>query len=1224
MNRRFNRFLGMVVTSALAVMSLGGCKDASSDLAPTPELKNLTPNALTWEADDMEPKTIEIEGSDLERGSLTLSGLEDFTAELDGTTLTVAPIWVNDSDNNVINILTVSLKGGKTLTATLTQNKPVRVPELLALTPDALTWAADETEGKTIEVAGEYLTGKVLTVTLAESSNFTVSVEGTTVTVTPKAANTGATAFVETLTVSVDGGNSLEAALTHTAPAPALTALTPDALVWADDETEPKSITFEGTNISGKAITVSELTNFTATVSGTTVTITPKAANTGATAFVETLTVSVEGGNSLSATLTQAAPAPSLTALNPDALTWAAEETNAKTITLEGTNISGKTITLSELTNFDAVVEGTTVTVTPKAANTGNADFVETLTVSVEGGNSLEADLTQTKPVPVITGLTPAALTWASVETNAKTITVEGTYLEGKTITVSELTNFIVTVSETTVTVTPKAANETEADFVETLTVSVEGGNSFEAELKQTKPALVPTLTSLTPAALTWTATETGSKTITVVGENLEGATITAAVEGDAFTAAVEGTTVTVTRATANATYEAVAATLTVSLEGGNYLTATLTQEAKPRPSLTSLTPSALTWSAAETGEKTIAVVGENLEGATITATVEGDAFTATVEGTTVTVTRATANDAYEAVTGTLTVSVQDGNELTATLTQEAKPRPSLTSLTPNALTWAAAETDSKTVTVAGENLEGATITATVDGTAFTVELDGTTVTVTPVAANEGTADVTATLTVSVADGNSLTATLTQTKPALVPTLTSLTPEAVVWAAAETEAKTITVAGEHLENVTLVLSELTNFTATVNGTTITVAPKAVNATYEAVAETLSVSIEGGEPLTATLTQQAKPRPALTSLAPEALTWEAAETGAKTITVAGTNLEGATITATVEGSVFTATVEGTTVTVTPTAVNETDAAVTATLTVAVQDGNSLTATLTQEAKPVPALTSLTPNALTWAATETEAKTIAVAGSYLDGAAISATVEGTAFTATVEGATVTVTPAAANEGDADVTATLTVSVEGGNSLTATLTQTKPESTGGEVATSGWIKVTENKADWSGTYLFVYDRDNTNLRYWNFADGNSNRGFVTVGEDGYINGHYSGKEHTDNQVLSLEDVNNYAVTITQVEGGYALRTATGKYIYNDSGAAQMLYSDDPIVGATSIEIVEDTNLQGEVNKTLKISLSGVNVSFGYFERNNRFRYFPDENWSDKTRITFFEYKE
>ena len=765
MYRRFNRFLGMAVATVMAIMSFEGCKDPSTGLAPTPELKSLTPNALTWEADDMEPKTIEIEGSDLERGSLTLSGLEDFTAELDGTTLTVAPIWVNDSDENVINILTVSLKGGKTLTATLTQNKPVRVPELLALTPDALTWAADETEGKTIEVAGEYLTGKVLTVTLAETSNFTVSVEGTTVTVTPKAANTGATAFVETLTVSVDGGNSLEAALTHTAPAPALTALTPGALVWADDETEPKSITFEGTNISGKAITVSELTNFTATVSGTTVTITPKAANTGATAFVETLTVSVEGGNSLSATLTQAAPAPYLTALNPDALTWAAEETNAKTITLEGTNISGKTITLSELTNFDAVVEGTTVTVTPKAANTGNADFVETLTVSVEGGNSREAVLTQTKPVPVITGLTPAALTWASVETNPKTITVEGAYLEGKTITVSELTNFTVTVSETTVTVTPKAANETEADFVETLTVSVEGGSSFEAELKQTKPALVPTLTSLTPDALTWTATETGSKTIIVVGENLEGATITAAVDGDAFTAAIEGTTVTVTRETTNATYEAVAATLTVSLEGGNSLTATLTQEAKPRPSLTSLTPATLTWTATETGSKTITVVGENLEGATITATVEGDAFTATVEGTTVTVTRATANDAYEAVTGTLTVSVQDGNELTATLTQEAKPRPSLTSLTPNSLTWAAAETDSKTVTVAGENLEDATITATVEGGAFKATVEGTTVTVTPVAANEGTADVTATLTVSVADGNSLTAALTQAMP---------------------------------------------------------------------------------------------------------------------------------------------------------------------------------------------------------------------------------------------------------------------------------------------------------------------------------------------------------------------------------------------------------------------------------------------------------------------------
>ena len=758
MNRKFNRFFGMIVTSALAVMSLGGCKNASSDLVPTPELKGLTPNVLTWAADETEPKTVEIEGTDLKDAKFILSGTTDFYTELDGTTITVTPKDVNDLDEDVINILTVSIKGGKSLTATLTQTKPIRVPNLTALTPDALTWGPEETEAKTIVVDGDYLTGKVLTVTLPESSNFTATVEGDVVTVAPKAANT----------------------------------------------TE--------------------------------------------TVFEETLTVAVEGGNSLTATLTQAKPAPSLTALAPDALTWAANETEAKTIEVTAAYLAGAelTVSLPGESNFNVTVEGTTITVTPKAANTGATAFVETLTVSVEGGNSLTATLTQT-------------------------------------------------------------------------------------------------------------------------------------------------------------------------------------------------------------------------------------------------------------------------------------PAPALTKLTPNALTWTATETEAKTVTVEGTNLDGATITATVDGSAFTATVEGTTVTVTPAAANESDADLTATLTVSVEGGNSLTATLTQTKPALVPTLTSLTPEAVVWTAAETEAKTITVAGEHLDDVTLVLSELTNFTATVSGTTITVAPKAVNATYEAVAETLSVSIEGGEPLTATLTQQAKPRPALTSL--------------------------------------------------------------------------------------------TPNALTWAATETEAKTIAVAGTNLEGETITATVEGSAFTATVEGTTVTVTPAAANEGDADVTATLTVSVADGNSLTVTLTQTKPESTGGETTTGGWTRVTEDRTDWTGTYLFVAVNVPENLRAWNMTmTQTDNQIFLTANENNVVTA--AGAARYGDEIPLSDLATSYSVTITKVEGGYTIRTATGQYITNTTGAAGTDMGESEVIAANSITFHPEDN-------TFEISLSN-STAFGYFQRNRRFNYFPNENWGDKSRIGFFEYRE
>ena len=90
-----------------------------------------------------------------------------------------------------------------------------------------------------------------------------------------------------------------------------------------------------------------------------------------------------------------AVTAPLITDVTPSSLSWASDDTAEKTVTIEGVNFNG--FTLSSLTSFNASVEGTTVKISPKAANTGDTDIKETLTITATGGNDATVALTQLK-----------------------------------------------------------------------------------------------------------------------------------------------------------------------------------------------------------------------------------------------------------------------------------------------------------------------------------------------------------------------------------------------------------------------------------------------------------------------------------------------------------------------------------------------------------------------------------------------------------------------------------------------------------------------------------------------------------------------------------------------------------------------------------------------------------------------------------------------------------
>lgn len=135
---------------------------------------------------------------------------------------------------------------------------------------------------------------------------------------------------------------------------------------------------------------------------------------------------------------------------------WDYDKTDAHTLTVEGNNLDGKTITVSGNSHFNVAVNGTTLTVTPSAALSDTDDeVVETVTVAIEGGNNVAVKLTHKKKVSESAAWT--LVTDAStlkvgdkivIATNAKG------FVASSTISSSLLTNVAATFSDDKATIT--------------------------------------------------------------------------------------------------------------------------------------------------------------------------------------------------------------------------------------------------------------------------------------------------------------------------------------------------------------------------------------------------------------------------------------------------------------------------------------------------------------------------------------------------------------------------------------------------------------------------------------------------------------------------------------------------------------------------------------------------------------------------------------------------
>lgn len=188
-------------------------------------------------------------------------------------------------------------------------------------------------------------------------------------------------------------------------------------------------------------------------------------------------------------------------------------------------------------------------------------------------------------------------------------------------------------------------------------------------------------------------------------------------------------------------------------------------------------------------------------------------------------------------------------------------------------------------------------------------------------------------------------------------------------------------------------------------------------------------------------------------------------------------------------------------------------------------------------------------------------------------------------------------AANETEKDVTVKLTVSTTeevATKSYTVVLTHSGKTS-----ATAKFVKVTTAPTDWSGTYLIVNEDVNVALKGSLTADAASNGVSVTISSD---------------EIKATDDLMTEVVTIAAVEGGYSVKTASGKYIYGISSRNNLNYSD------TYKEAQLNTITLDSANGVLMTSGTSI-LRYNSASGQERFRYYKPTSYANQKAVQLYK---
>lgn len=199
---------------------------------------------------------------------------------------------------------------------------------------------------------------------------------------------------------------------------------------------------------------------------------------------------------------------------------------------------------------------------------------------------------------------------------------------------------------------------------------------------------------------------------------------------------------------------------------------------------------------------------------------------------------------------------------------------------------------------------------------------------------------------------------------------------------------------------------------------------------------------------------------------------------------------------------------------------------------------------------------------------------------------------AWTATSDKASFVVEPASgsadaavkvtfpANETDEAVVANIKVACADANAeYTVVITQAKKSAAGEK----NFVKVTTAPTSWVGTYLIVNEADKVAFDGKGTADAAKLNIAVEI-ESGAI-------KATEANLASV-------VTVEAMEGGYAIKTASGKYIYGKSGSNLMQFG--------SSQVLITISLASEGNAEITDSSANATIMYNSNSDQKRFRFY------------------
>ena len=155
--------------------------------------------------------------------------------------------------------------------------------------------------------------------------------------------------------------------------------------------------------------------------------------------------------------------------------------------------------------------------------------------------------------------------------------------------------------------------------------------------------------------------------------------------------------------------------------------------------------------------------------------------------------------------------------------------------------------------------------------------------------------------------------------------------------------------------------------------------------------------------------------------------------------------------------------------------------------------------------------------------------------------------------------------------------------------------------------YVKVTETPTDWSGDYLFVYEAENVAFNGGLATlDAASNTIAVTI---------------TDGKIAATDATNAAKFTLATVEGGYSIKSASGKFIGVGSYGNGLKQAD-----AVGSYVHNSLTIDGEGNAIIGIYNASWNttggtmiLNFNANKNDKRFRYYKD---GSQKKIQIYKY--